>query len=160
MEQLPDQLAADRAAVAERGGTTSNLIRQQLNLSQVDGKSLTNYLLGEQITAPVNEAVAWVRWAHGFVPARGQVVADPPARGADILFAGCQQLPDMLVKAVRLDGRARMGGQPVELVGVVRDWTNQPASAQQANHAGTHHPRRNATRHPSEVRPYPIHSPR
>ncbi|WP_425395525.1 TIGR03545 family protein [Aeoliella sp.] len=125
---LPDQLKADRARIAEARRNDEQLIREKLQLGQLDAKELSTYLLGEKITGPATEVIAWVRWARQFVPARSEMIVQPPAdRGENIQFAGCQQLPNMLVKAVRLDGSARLGGQPVELVGVVRDWTNQPS---------------------------------
>lgn len=124
---LPEQLAADREAVAQARAHDEQLVREQLELGNVDAKSLTNYLLGEQIAEPVSETIAWVRWARSIVPSRRPTrVVAPAGRGQDILFAGSRQLPDMLVKAVRLDGSVQLGGQPVELVGVVRDLTNQP----------------------------------
>ena len=123
---LPQQLAADRAAIEAARQHDEQLIREQLELGNVNAKELTNYLLGEQITGPLNETIGWIRWARDFVPPRGQVAKTPPNRGVDFTFPGCEQLPDMLVKAVRLDGTARVGGQAVDLVGVVRDWTNQP----------------------------------
>lgn len=128
LKALPEQLKADRARVAEARMHDEQMIREKLQLGQIDAKQLSNYLLGEKITAPAGEMIAWVRWARQFVPPRSQKIVEPPAdRGGNIAFAGCQQLPDILVKAVRLDGSARLGGQPVELVGVVRDWTNQPS---------------------------------
>ncbi|MCO6042777.1 TIGR03545 family protein [Aeoliella sp. ICT_H6.2] len=128
VKALPDQLKADQARIAQARKHDEQLIREKLKLGDIDGKELSNYLLGEKITAPAGEVISWVRWARQFVPPRNQKVVQAPAdRGQNIQFAGCQQLPDMLVKAVRLDGSARLGGQPVELVGVVRDWTNQPS---------------------------------
>lgn len=123
---LPSQIEADRAAVLAARKHDEQLIREQLAVDSIDAKQLTNYLLGEQIMGPVEDVVSWVRWAREFVPPRGAVQPAEPKRGTDVFFAGTQQLPDMLVKAMRLEGHARMGGQPIELVGVVRDWTNQP----------------------------------
>ncbi len=124
--QLPDQLAADRAAIDAARKHDEEIFREHLELGSIDAKALSAYLLGEHITEPVRDAVGWVRWARKFVPSRGKVATDPPARGEDIVFANCEQHPSLLVKGVRLDGTARIGGQAVDLVGVVRDWTNQP----------------------------------
>ena len=124
--KLPDQVAADRAAVEAARKHDEQLIREQLELGSVDARSISSYLLGEQIIGPVGETIGWIRWARNFVPPRGKVAAEPADRGANVVFAGCEQLPSMLVKAIRLDGSARLGSQQVDLVGVVRDWTNQP----------------------------------
>lgn len=127
LQALPDQLAADRAAITEARTHDEQLVRQQLDQGALDAQSLTNYLLGEQIAEPIGETIAWVRWARGFVPSRRPArMVEPANRGQNIFFPGSQQQPNMLVKAVRLDGSAQLGGQTVELVGVVRDWTNQP----------------------------------
>ncbi len=126
LAQLPAELAADRDAVLAARLQDEQLIREHLELDALDAQSLTNYLLGEQITGPVGEAISWIRWARQLVPARGSKTPAASGRGEDIFFPGSKRLPDFLVRTLRLEGAGRMGGQPVQLVGVVRDWTTQP----------------------------------
>lgn len=124
---LPDQLKADRERITLARKNDEQMLREKLELGEIDAKSLSNYLLGEKLTGPLNETVGWIRWARKIVPARGEkVVVAPKHRGEDIFFPGSERLPDVLIRAVRLDGSARISGQPVQIVGVVRDWTNQP----------------------------------
>lgn len=125
--KLPNELKADRDRIDVARKNDEKMLREKLELGELDAKSLSNYLLGEKITEPLTEAVDWIRWGRKFLPARSEkVVVAPKHRGEDIFFPGGQRLPDVLVRAVRLDGAARISGQPVEIVGVVRDWTNQP----------------------------------
>ncbi len=159
LARLPQQIAADRSAVEAARRHDEQMIREQLQLGNVDAKSLSNYLLGEQVTGPINEAIGWVRWTRRFVPVRGQVVVDPPVRGRDILFAGCEQLPDMLVKAVRLDGSAP--GWPDGRPGWRGPRLDQSAGvAHQANHHGIDDEGRTANDHPGEVRSHARHTSR
>ncbi|QDU58203.1 TIGR03545 family protein [Aeoliella mucimassa] len=124
---LPDQLAKDREAVAAAREHDEQLIRQQLKLDEIDSQQLTEYLLGNSISDPLYQTIAWVKWARTMVPPRGHKTVESTAtRGEDVLFAGVEHLPNVLLKAARIDGTARISGQPVELVGMVRDWTNQP----------------------------------
>ncbi|MGI9457645.1 MAG: TIGR03545 family protein [Aeoliella sp.] len=123
---LPAEIAADREAILAARSQDEQLIRENLRLESIDSQSLTNYLLGEQITEPVGEAIAWVRWARRLVPPRGTKQLAVSGRGENIIFASSKPIPNVLIRALRLEGSARMGGQPVQLVGVVRDWTTQP----------------------------------
>ena len=124
---LPDQFAQDRAAVEAARTHDEQLVREKLDFDNIDSKQITNYLLGEDVAGPLHETLSWVKWARSFVPPRGKkVVESQAARGQDIQFPGVEHLPNVLLKAARLDGTARISGQQVELVGVVRDWTNQP----------------------------------
>lgn len=125
--KLPNELKTDRDRITLARKNDERMLREKLELGELDAKSLSNYLLGEKVTGPLTETVGWIRWARKLMPARGEkVVVAPKHRGEDIFFPGSERLPDVLIRAVRLDGSARVSGQPVEIVGVVRDWTNQP----------------------------------
>ena len=126
MAALPAQIEADRAAVLAARVHDEKLIRDSFQLDNIDAQSLSNYLIGEQIAGPVGETIAWIRWARKMVPARSQKRLSISGRGEDVQFAGTQPLPNLLIRGLRLEGSARLGGQPVELAGMLRDWTTQP----------------------------------
>jgi uncharacterized protein (TIGR03545 family) len=69
--------------------------------------------------------LGWLRWTRSVAPA--ERTARRPARGDDILFAGCRPAPELLVRALELRGTSRLGGQPVDLRGVVTDFTTAPS---------------------------------
>lgn len=126
LKSLPQQIETDRRAIARARQHDEQLLRQKLQVESLDPETLSNYLLGEQITQPIVQMVAWLKWARQMMPADSQSKEATPARGVDILFAGCQQRPDVLIRSLRIEGSARLGGKPIELTGQISNFTTQP----------------------------------
>ncbi|TWT90770.1 hypothetical protein Mal64_11670 [Pseudobythopirellula maris] len=126
-KQLPTELKSDRQQVAAARRHDEETIRRSLSVDQLDSQSLTTYLLGERVTGPVGDLVDWLRWARRMAPAGGEPAIETPRdRGVDVLFAGVKQRPDLLIRELELAGVARVAGQPLEVTGVVNDFTTQP----------------------------------
>jgi uncharacterized protein (TIGR03545 family) len=70
--------------------------------------------------------LGWLRWMRSVAPTERSSAR--PARGEDVLFAGCRPAPRMLIRALELRGTSRLGGQPVDLRGVVTDFTTAPSA--------------------------------
>jgi hypothetical protein len=49
-------------------------------------------------------------------------------RGEDMLFAGCRPAPQLLIRALELQGTSRQGGASVELRGTLTDFTTTPSA--------------------------------
>jgi uncharacterized protein (TIGR03545 family) len=101
-------------------------LRERLRFEPADASALSAYLLCDQVARPLDELLGWLRWTRSIAPAER---AQPrPARGEDVLFAGCRPAPDLFIRALDLRGTSRLGGQPVELRGVLTDFTTAPSS--------------------------------
>ena len=66
-----------------------------------------------------------MQFARKMVPPRADEVdtAELAGRGTNVHFAGGQPLPDLWVKFLRLEGSARVGGQPLKITGTLHDWS-------------------------------------
>ena len=78
------------------------------------------------MAGPLGDVVRWIRWARETMPS-GEAPEPVRHRGIDILFAGSQPLPDLLIRSLDLQGTAQISGQPVELTGTLTDVTSHPA---------------------------------
>ncbi|TWT37025.1 hypothetical protein KOR34_19720 [Posidoniimonas corsicana] len=125
LKRLPDEVRADREAIAAARRADEAMLREKLDFKNMDASSLSTYLLGEQISGPVGELVGWVRWARRLAPASGDA-GDERGRGVDVLPRGVRPTPDLLVRSLRLSGATRLAGRPLEFSGVLSDFTTQP----------------------------------
>ncbi|TWU00040.1 hypothetical protein Pla108_09830 [Botrimarina colliarenosi] len=128
LASLPTDVAADRRRVDQARLADETRLRERLQIDQLDPQSLTSQLLGERMTGAVRDVVGWVRWTREMVPATkpGRSVT-PRDRGVDVHFVGVRQRPDLLIRQLEIAGSARLAGRPVELSGVVTDFTTSPA---------------------------------
>ncbi len=124
---LPDELKADKRAIEEAKAYDRQRIAQLADVEGIDPQALADYLIGEQVTGTLSEAIGWMRFARKLVPpsADQTTTAELAGRGTNVVFDGGQPLPDVWVKLLRLEGSARLGGQPLEIVGTLHDWSTQ-----------------------------------
>ena len=125
-QALADSFEADRRAIVAARSRDEQFAIDQLRLEPVNAGALTVYLLREEVGKPLDEVIAWLRWARQTVPASASCVC-PPSRGANVLFAGRRPAPGLLIRNLHLQGTARVAGQPVELVGTLADFSSAPA---------------------------------
>ncbi|TWT78245.1 hypothetical protein Pla123a_10360 [Posidoniimonas polymericola] len=125
LAMLPAQVKADREAVAVARQHDEAMIREKLNVKNIDAESVSTYLLGDQIAGPVSELVAWLRWARKLAPTSGDA-GEGRSRGVDVLLPGVKQTPDLLVRSLKVSGATRLAGRPLEFSGVLSDFTTQP----------------------------------
>lgn len=124
--ELPNELEADREAIFAARQHDQQLLREKLHVDTIDSAALTAYFLRERLAGPIGDVVRWIRWARETMPA-GAPPEPVRHRGIDILFAGSQPLPDVLIRSLDLQGTARISGQPVELTGTLTNITSHPA---------------------------------
>lgn len=125
---LPAEVAADKQRIEGAKQRDEQRLRERLQVNQLDPQSLTTQLLGERVTGSLSELIGWVRWTREMIPGRtARRATTPRDRGLDIHFAGVRQRPDLLIRELQLSGTTRLGGRPVELTGLVTDFTNAPA---------------------------------
>lgn len=128
LTSLPAEVAADKKRIDEARRRDEALIRERLQVNQLDPQSLTSQLLGERVTGAVDDVVGWVHWARQVIPtSKVQPVVTPRPRGFDVNFAGVRQRPGLLIRELEVSGSARVAGRPVELAGRITDFTTSPA---------------------------------
>ena len=125
LEKLLDSLESDRRAIVAARQRDEQLVNDRLSFEAIPASELTSYLLNRQVAKSLDELVAWLRWLRQVAPAE-PVPPPPPLRGENVMFAGCRPAPNLLVRALELRGASRLGGQPVELRGMLTNYTTAP----------------------------------
>ncbi len=127
MQRLQRQIQQDRAAVKAAKDHDVEYVRARLHLDQLDGNSLTEYLLGPVWSDRIQLAVDWIQRSRAAIPA---AEATPPARdptiGTSVVFPGFPSLPDVLFRRLQLSGGGTVNGQEFVFTGTLRDLTHQP----------------------------------
>ena len=126
LQNMLATLDADRRAIVAARQHDGQFLRERLRLERADASALTAYLLRDEISRPLDEMLGWLRWARTVAPA--EPAPRRAARGEDMLFAGSQPAPQLLIRALELQGTSRLGGAPVELRGVLNDFTATPSA--------------------------------
>ena len=125
LDRLKTQLQADRAAMQEAKRQDTEHIRQRLQFNPLDGEALAEQLIGKEWTERLAKVTGWIGQIRATIPGNGQP-AVLPRRGEDILFNVARQRPDMLIRKLLIEGKAKIGDRPVQFAGVVNDFTPQP----------------------------------
>jgi uncharacterized protein (TIGR03545 family) len=125
VDKLPDVLDTERRAIVAARRHDNEVVGKRLQLDPVEANSLSAYLLRDEVARQLNQLVGWVRWMREAAPADAKAVASI-TRGENVLFAGCRPEPGMLIRSLRLDGSARIAGQPVELHGTLMNLSSAP----------------------------------
>lgn len=125
LEKLPDQLETARRAIVAARRHDEELARTRLAVEPIEANTLSAYLLRAEAGRPLDELVGWLRWMRERVPA-GPTKHPSQTRGEDILFAGCSATSNVLIRALELQGSARIASQPVELRGVLTNIATDP----------------------------------
>jgi uncharacterized protein (TIGR03545 family) len=123
LETLPDQLEAERRAIVAARRKDETLARQRVTLEPVEANALSAYLLRTQAAKPVEDMLGWLRWLREAAPAE----KTGRKRGEDLLFAGCDSSPQLIVRSLDLRGTARIANQPVEVRGTLSGLSTEPA---------------------------------
>lgn len=126
LEKLPDQLETARRAIVAARRSDEQVTTKRVTLEPIEANAISAYLLREQASKPLDELVDWLRWVRLAVPA-GSATDAKPSRGQDMLFAGTKRQPSFIIRALDLQGSARIANQPVELRGLLTEYNSNPA---------------------------------
>ncbi len=124
IDKLPDVLEAGRRTIVAARRQDDEAASKRLHVDAVEANSLSAYLLQDEATRQLNQLVSWVRWMRETTPADSKTVR--ATRGENVLFAGCQPEPGLLIRSLQLAGSIRLAGQPIELRGVLLDLASTP----------------------------------
>jgi uncharacterized protein (TIGR03545 family) len=126
LESMLATLDADRRAIVAARQHDQQFLREQMRFERADASAMTAYLLQEKLARPVDEMLGWLRWTRTVAPV--ERFPHQAARGEDVLFGGSRPASQLLVRALELHGSSRLGGQPVELRGLLTDFSTTPSA--------------------------------
>jgi uncharacterized protein (TIGR03545 family) len=99
-----------------------------LKMQNLNADSLSQFLLGPQLSQRIEELATWVSDARSvYTTVNGRPELNHGKnRGEDVVFDTGPQLPLVLVQSLTLDGKAQFGGQEIEFLGRACNLTSQP----------------------------------
>lgn len=126
-ERLRQQLRVDQLAVESAKEHDLQHLRELTQLEGLDSQSVTDYLLGEELSRRLKQ---WSGWLGRARTALNYVVKPPKwnrqgTRGTDVLLAATDQ-PSVLVRSLLLAGQGRVAGGDFSFIGKAADMTYQP----------------------------------
>lgn len=127
--QLQQQMKHDRQALKLAKDHDVAYIRERLKLDELDGDSLSEYLLGPVWSERVATAMRWIQWTRKTMPTNSlekEREAYTASRGISVVFPGYPSLPDVLIRNLRLSGTGTIEATPFTFSGTLRDLTHQP----------------------------------
>jgi uncharacterized protein (TIGR03545 family) len=125
-DKLPPQLEEGRRAIIASRRQDEKFVRAKLQVESVDAQLLNAYLLRADVAPRLDGLFAWLHRLREIAPPDVSREATSK-RGEEILFAGLQRQPSVLVRALELRGEARIFDRPVEFRGLVSNLTPTPA---------------------------------
>jgi uncharacterized protein (TIGR03545 family) len=126
LDKLPDQLETERRAIVAARRHDEQLAAQPLAIESAEASALSTYLLRDAAAKPIGDFVALLKWLQAAVPADSSQERSR-SRGEDILFAGCQDRSNIMIRTLELDGTARIANRAIEMRGAVSNFTTAPA---------------------------------
>ena len=121
---LPAQAQADRAAIDAARKQDEQFLRDAVKVAKTDGDELTKYLLGDEANGYLAQTVYWIQTVRQYIP-KSKMSRPTRARGTNVLFVS-RRRPQVLIKCVRLEATARVGGEALALKGELTDAASEP----------------------------------
>jgi len=126
IERLRRQALNDKDAVVLAKDRDLEKIRETFQGESLDAETLSEYLLGEELSETVRSLAGWVRWGRQYLPTDVEQAEPVRGRGVDVLFRGIRRRPDFLIESLVLDGQVQLGGRRVGFLGTAAGITTQP----------------------------------
>ena len=130
VEHITEQLEKDRRVILAACKRDETLLCDKLDIETIDPAVLTSYFLRQPMSGPVTNVLAWMDWVHHlpYPTARGGAGPKPAGQqGQEVFFAGCQKVPDLLIRSLEVDGTLQIDRQPIKFVGEIHNVTSEPA---------------------------------
>jgi len=126
IERLRRQALNDKDAVVLAKDRDLEKIKETFQGESLDAETLSEYLLGEELSRTVRRLAAWVRWGRKYLPTDVDQPEPVRQRGVDVLFRGTRRRPDFLIESLVLDGQVPLGDRPVDFLATAAGITTQP----------------------------------
>jgi len=126
IDRLREQVRVDRDAIVRAKEQDLQHIRETVRLENLSPQSLSEYLLGPELSETIVTLAKWVEWGRRYLPAKADAAQPVRGRGVDVLFPGIQQRPDFLIQSLVLDGQAQLGRHRFQFQGTAADITSHP----------------------------------
>jgi uncharacterized protein (TIGR03545 family) len=133
VEKLPQHVDDARREIVAARRQDEQLLRERLRLEPIDDKLLTAYLLRDQLVQPMDELIGWLQCAQSVVDAEATGRQDRE-RGEDVVFTGVRPSPPFLIRALEVQGTTRIMDRPVELRGLLSNFTTAPSLHEEPIH--------------------------
>ncbi len=126
---LAEQIGRDRDAIAIARRHDEEVIKRKLKLRDLDSQSVSEYLLGEELSGQTCELIRWIKLARRYWPREVELPESERSNGEDITFPGLTPHPKAFVEKLRLDGTFRNGERDVAWKGEILNLTTDPAAS-------------------------------
>jgi uncharacterized protein (TIGR03545 family) len=130
VELITEQLGQDRRVILAACKRDETLLCDKLDIETIDPAVLTSYFLRQPMSGPVTNILAWMDWVHHLPCPTARGGAGPKLarqQGQEVFFAGCQKVPDLLIRSLEVDGILQIDRQPIKFVGEIHNLTSEPA---------------------------------
>jgi len=121
-----NQILVDRNNILAAKNRDLARIDEIKNSKRLNGRSLSQLLVGDQNGQRVDLAISWIKWLRTTFPHPKKQLEANRSRGQTIRFPGIKDEPDMLVRSLRLNGIGTFENRPYEFTGQIAGLTHQP----------------------------------
>ncbi|MBT6155378.1 MAG: TIGR03545 family protein [Planctomycetaceae bacterium] len=101
-------------------------LRAKLEGFKLDAETISDALIGPELRARLAETIDWVQWFRNKLAAVQNQPEPERLRGKDVDFSNPNELPQFLVRKLKLTGEADIGGEIVPFKGLINDITSDP----------------------------------
>jgi uncharacterized protein (TIGR03545 family) len=126
LDKLPDQLETERRAIVAARRHDEQITATHTKGETVETDAISDYLLRDTAAKPVSDLLTLLRSVREIVPAE-HAKRHAAGRGEDILFIGCQPQPNVLIRALDLQGTAWIANRPVGFRGALTNYSTAPS---------------------------------
>lgn len=126
VRRLSSQPGRDKSALLAAKASDEQTIREIAGFASMDGREMSEYLLGPEKAEWARTILGWIRWARQFSSKDSEEFQATRGRGRDIVFAGLKQRPDFLIRSMILDGELPSGHEQLRFQGIATGITTHP----------------------------------
>lgn len=124
---LPKTAQADFKRLDDARLRDQQELRRKIQILKLDPDAISDALLGQELKARLQQAIAWGRVAQEQVSRFSEDLPEPiRLRGLDVLFEENEKLPRFLIRSLEFDGVAVAKGQEIPFRGTLNDATSDP----------------------------------
>lgn len=121
-----NQIQLDRLNILGAKERDLARIQEIKNDKRLNGRSLSQLLVGDIQGKRVDQAISWVKWLRETFPHPKNSIKASRLRGQTIRFAGQIDQPDFLIQTLRVNGMGTFDQKPYTFTGTVAGVTTQP----------------------------------